>query len=87
MNEFVELSGLGLTMPSLLSILSAIALSVVGIVFYRRGRRLKIPRLTWCGLLLMIYPNFVADTGLLWGIGMAVVWLALRRWVPEASDS
>ena len=86
MNELAELSALGITMPSMFSIISAIALSVVGFFVFRRGRRLKISRLTWCGLVLMIYPDFVADPWVMWGVAFALGWLASRQWEPAEHE-
>lgn len=85
MNELAELSALGIEMPSMFSIISAIALSVVGFIVFRRGRRLKIARLTWCGLALMIYPDFVADPWVMWGVALGLGWLASQQWEPAGS--
>lgn len=86
MNDLAELAALGMEMPSALSIISAIVLSILGFVVFRRGRRLKISMLTWCGLVLMIYPDFVADPWLKWGVGLALIWLVSRRWEPVSSE-
>lgn len=86
MIDLAELGALSITMPNMFSITSALMLSIFGFITFRRGRRLKTPRLTCCGLVLMVYPDFVADPWLMWGVGLALFWLASRKWVPAAKE-
>lgn len=72
MNELQALESLGLTLPSIPYIAGVVLFGIVGYVAYRRGRKLSVPRLTWAGVGMMLYPYAVDQTWLLWTVGAAL---------------
>ena len=72
MNEIATLQSLGLTLPSPAYIFGAVLFGIVGLVAFRRGRKLKMPRTLWLGVALMLYPYLVSSTWLLYAIGAAL---------------
>lgn len=82
MFELIELQPLVVTPAQLFGLVSTIVIGVAGWIIFRRGRKFGIPRLTWIGVVLMIYPDFIPDPWLMWGVGLALLWLAVNKWVP-----
>jgi apolipoprotein N-acyltransferase len=72
MDELSALQSLGLELPSPAYMLGAIAFGLVGLVAFRRGRRLKRPRTLWLGVALMLYPYAISRTWLLYAVGLAL---------------
>lgn len=56
MNELKQLQSLGLVLPTLAYLLSAILFGIVGWIAFRRGRKTSVSTLTWTGLALMLFP-------------------------------
>jgi len=70
-----ELSALGLELPTPAYLAGLLLFGIVGYVAWRRGRKAKLPALTWGGLAMMLYPYVVPQTWLLWLIGvLGSVW-------------
>ena len=80
MNELATLGALGLVLPSPAYIAGAIVFGLIGMVAYRRGRKRANGALTWTGLALMLYPYAVAQTWLLWTVGVALCAWLYSRW-------
>ncbi len=56
------------------------AFSIFGLAFFRRGRKNQNHGLTGIGLALMIYPYFVYNPWLVFGIGAGLCFAAYRIW-------
>jgi hypothetical protein len=71
---------LGLTMPTPEYLIGAIVFSFVGFAAYRYGKKLSRPYPKWIGIGLMLYPYAVAQTWMLYavGIGLCASLLFLR---------
>lgn len=80
MDELKNLQSLGLALPSPAYILGAILFGIVGYVAFRRGRKTSTSALTWTGVALMVYPYAVAQTWLLWTIGVALCGWLYAKW-------
>ncbi len=46
--------------------------SLIGLIFFRRGKKEAEYNLIFLGLALMIFPYFVENHFLLWGIGLGL---------------
>jgi len=78
MDELAALQSLGWVLPSPAYIVGAVVFGLVGLVAWRRGRKLERPRTLWLGVALMLYPYVVSATWLLYAVGLALcagVWL------------
>ena len=80
MEELKALESLGLVVPSAWYIVGAILFSIVGYVFYRRGKATKQSGLLWTGVALMLYPYAVSETWMLWIIGFGLSGWAYSKW-------
>ncbi|WP_296445816.1 hypothetical protein [Rhodoferax sp. UBA5149] len=79
MNELKNLESLGLVLPSPAYILGALVFGLIGYVAFRRGRKTSRAALTWGGVALMLYPYAIAQTWLLWLVGIALCgWLYVK---------
>ncbi len=80
MNELSQLQSMGFILPSPAYLLGAILFGLVGLVGYRRGRATLSNQLTWISVALMVYPNAVSETWMLWAVGvllclrLAAIW-------------
>ena len=72
MDELKTLQSLGLELPSPAYIFGAIVFGLVGLVAFRRGRKLARPRTLWLGVALMLYPYLVSNTWLMYAVGVAL---------------
>jgi hypothetical protein len=63
---------LGLTMPTPEYLIGAIVFSFVGFAAYRYGKRLSRPYPKWIGIGLMLYPYAVAQTWMLYAVGIGL---------------
>jgi hypothetical protein len=76
MDELKTLEALGLVLPSPAYIFGAILFGIIGIVAFRRGRKIARPSLKWVGVALMFYPYAISETWMLWVLGLALcAWL------------
>ena len=80
MNELKNLESLGLVLPSPAYIIGAILFGIVGYAAFRRGRKTSTSSLTWTGVALMVYPYAVAQTWLLWAVGIALCGWLYAKW-------
>ena len=84
LNALDTAAALGFTLPSPAYIAGMILFSLVGIAAWRYGRLRGHPRTRWIGLALMLYPYVVANTLLMYAVGVALctaAWLDLTgRW-------
>ena len=72
MNEMQALQSLGLQWPSPAYLFGAIVFGLVGLVAFRRGRRLGRWPTMGLGVALMVYPYAVSRTWLLYAVGIAL---------------
>ncbi len=63
---------------SVSGLLAGLLFGVLGVYFFRVGRRDVKTDLLAYGLILMIYPFFVTNDWLIWGIGAGVTALCFR---------
>ncbi len=78
MDERAALQALGSMLPGPAYLAGAIAFGLVGWVAWRRGRATGRRTTTWLGVALMLYPYAVAQTWLLYALGLAMcagLWL------------
>lgn len=74
-----NLAAIGLALPSPAYLVGSVLFGIVGYLAFRRGRQQTRLDMTWTGVGLMIYPYAVAQTWLLWLIGIVVCgWLYLK---------
>ena len=69
---------LGIEMPSAAYLIGVLLFSVVGMVAFWKGRKLKRPRVKWLGLALMLYPYVVWSTAGVYVVGAG---LCIALWV------
>ncbi|MDB5945249.1 MAG: hypothetical protein JWQ33_275 [Ramlibacter sp.] len=70
------LQSFGLEIPSVAYIVGTILFGIVGLVAWRHGRRVTLPKPKWIGLALMLYPYATPQTWLMYLVGTALcVWL------------
>ena len=72
MDPLQTLHSLGLELPSPAYIFGAIVFGLIGFAAWRRGRKNGRRRTVWLGLALMLYPYVVAQTWLLYAMGIAL---------------
>jgi hypothetical protein len=72
---------LGIEMPSAAYLIGVLLFSVVGMVAFWQGRKLKRPRVKWLGLALCLYPYVVWGTAGVYvvGAGLCVALWMYRR--------
>jgi hypothetical protein len=80
MNELKQLESLGLVLPTPAYIFGALLFGIIGWVVFRRGRKTSKAMLTWTGVALMMYPYAIAQTWLLWGVGVALCAWVYVKW-------
>ncbi len=86
MNEQLKLlESLGFVLPSPAYIAGAIVFGIVGLVAFRWGKKISRPKLTWTGVVLMLYPYVVYDARLLWLVGFVLCGLAY--WLAQHGDA
>lgn len=71
-NLQTNLQLLGIAMPTPAYIFGATLFGFVGLWAYVRGRKDKQQVFKWLGLALMVYPLFVADTLMMYAVGIAL---------------
>jgi hypothetical protein len=67
--DLETLEALGFVMPSTTYIIGMVIFSIVGLVVYYEGKKVKRPVLKWLGISLMLYPYVVEETWLLYLVG------------------
>lgn len=74
MDDFKALESFGLTLPTPAYIFGALIFSIIGFAAYRYGKKSNLGKPKWIGVALMLYPYLVAETSLLYvvGIGLCV---------------
>ena len=74
------LGALGLSLPTPAYLLGALLFGIYGYVAYRRGKQAANANLRWSGLVLMLYPYAVSETGTLWAVGVALCGWVWWKW-------
>jgi hypothetical protein len=69
LNPLAMASGMGLNL-SPMYLLGGFIMGVVGLYYWRQGRKRQYPRTMWTGVVLMAYPLFVNNTILMWCLGI-----------------
>jgi len=72
MNNLPALQSLGFTLPSPAYLFGAIVFGLVGLVAWRYGKKMQRPATKWLGVALMFYPYAIAQTWLLYLVGLAL---------------
>ena len=72
MNTLSELQAMGLELPSPAYIFGALLFGLIGLLAFRHGRRSERRVTLWLGVALMLYPYAVSNTGMLYGVGLAL---------------
>jgi hypothetical protein len=80
MDTVGDLSAMGLELPSMAYIAGALIFGVFGLAAFRRGRKTNDLSMTWGGVVLMVYPYAISQTGLLWAIGVGLTGWLFSRW-------
>lgn len=80
MDTLNNLDAMGLELPSLPYIAGALIFGIFGWAAFRRGRKTQDHAMTWGGVALMLYPYAVAQTWLLWVIGVGLTGWLVSRW-------
>ncbi len=87
MDALSQLQSMGLTLPSPAYIFGALLFSILGMAAWWHGKKTQKATTKWLGVALMFYPYAVAQTWLLYLVGVvlcaAVIWDA-RRDAPAA---
>jgi len=73
---------LGIELPGTAYVVGVCLFSVVGMVAFWKGRKLKRQHVKWLGVVLMFYPYFVWNTVAIYGVGIA---LCIALWVYRRS--
>jgi len=80
MNELTPMQSFGLTLPSPAYLLGAILFGIVGLVAFRRGKKISSATLKWTGVALMLYPYVVTETWMMWAVGIGLCAWVYARW-------
>lgn len=72
MDSLQTLQSLGITLPSPAYIVGAVLFGLIGFAVYRNGKRAGRRRSKWLGVALMFYPYAIAQTWLLYVVGVAL---------------
>jgi hypothetical protein len=71
MEQLSTLQSLGLSLPSPAYLFGAVVFGLVGLGAWRYGKKTERSRTKWLGVALMFYPYAIAQTWLLYVVGMA----------------
>ncbi len=80
MNELTQMQSFGLTLPSPAYLLGAILFGIVGLLAFRRGKKISIATLKWAGVALMLYPYVITETWMMWAVGIGLCAWVYARW-------
>lgn len=72
MDELHALESMGLSLPSPAYIAGALLFGLIGFVAYRYGKKRERPNTKWIGIALMFYPYLVAQTWLMFVVGLVL---------------
>jgi surface polysaccharide O-acyltransferase-like enzyme len=72
MNSLQTLQSLGISLPSPAYIFGVVLFGLIGIALYRHAKRAGRRRSKWLAVALMLYPYAVAQTWLLYVVGVAL---------------
>jgi hypothetical protein len=72
MDQLAALDALGFTLPSTPYIVGAVVFGIIGFVAYRYGKKMSLPVPKWIGVALMFYPYAIAQTWLLYAVGVGL---------------
>lgn len=75
----LDLSSLDVSSFSFGNLFAGFAFGVFGMFIFARGRKKSDGVLIALGLALCIYPYFIYNSYLLWGIGFVLLYLSYRR--------
>jgi hypothetical protein len=73
------LNSLGFSLPSPAYLAGALLFGILGLATYRYGKKAELPAFKWTGVVLMLYPYFIAQTWLLYAVGVFLC-LGLYLW-------
>ncbi|HET6718845.1 MAG TPA: hypothetical protein VFH22_04315 [Rhodocyclaceae bacterium] len=72
MDELKTLESMGFTLPSPAYLIGAVLFGIIGFAAYRYGKKAKLPRAKWIGVVLMFFPYAIAETWLMYAVGAAL---------------
>lgn len=72
MDRLAALDALGFTLPSTAYMIGAVVFGIIGFVAYRYGKKMSLPAPKWIGVALMLYPYAIAQTWLLYAMGVSL---------------
>lgn len=72
MDDLAALRSLGIELPSPAYLIGAVVFGLIGLVAFRHGRKTGRRRTLWLGVALMFYPYAIAQTWLLYAVGIAL---------------
>ena len=75
-------SSMGLELPSASYIVGALLFSAIGYVAWHYGRKMKLTRVKWLGVALMLYSYVASETWILYAVGIGLC-VALYVWRDE----
>ncbi len=75
-------SSMGLELPSASYIVGALLFSAIGYVAWQYGRKMKLTRVKWLGVVLMFYSYAASETWILYAVGIGLC-VALYAWRDE----
>lgn len=78
------LQALGIELPSKAYFIGVLLFSIVGMVAFWRGRKLKRAPVKWLGIALMLYPYVVWSTEGIYLLGIGLCAALAVYWSPTA---
>lgn len=72
MNDLPMEAIAGFEWPTPAYLIGAVVFGIVGLAAFRYGRRTDRPKTRWLGVGLMLYPYAIAQTWLLYVVGLAL---------------
>ena len=72
MDELKTLEAMGLTMPTPAYFAGVLLFSIIGYAAYRIGKKSSVPSTKWIGIALMLYPYVVAETWVMYVVGVGL---------------
>ena len=72
MGELNTLESMGFTLPSPVYLFGALMFGLIGFAAWRYGRKASLGMTKWLGVALMFFPYFIAETWLLYVVGVGL---------------
>jgi len=69
MEDLKSIASLSLALPSPAYLFGIILFGIVGYAAYRYGKKAALAKPKWIGIIMMLFPYAVSETGLLYAVG------------------